>query len=117
MNKRNKVREIKASHPGFLTFRGNPSGKCPQLLLWSIWPGTLYTHKIHRSYTVCLSNYKEKRGEGVLLMRKKMGINTLRFGVSKSRKSKTHQIELYKHKTSLYIKILRSNMVYLTDSF
>lgn len=120
MNKHDKVREIKGSHPGSLMFRGKSQWKMlpapsPGQLAWD----TPYTHKIHRSYTVCLSNYKEKRGEEILLMRKQMWIKSLRLGVSRTRKSKADQIEFYKHKTCLYIKILRSNnnMVYLMDSF
>lgn len=50
-------------------------------------------------------------------MRKKMGVTLLRCHISRIKKSKANQIKFYKHKTFLYIKILRSDndMAYLMD--
>ena len=121
MDKHNEVREIKGSHPGSLMFRGKSQWK--MLLAVSkadlAW-NTLYAHKIHRSCTVCLSNYREKkRDEEVLLTRKKMGVISPGFVVSRTKKSKANQIKFYINKILLYIKILRDNndMAYLMDSF
>lgn len=51
-------------------------------------------------------------------MKQEMGVKSSKSGVSRTRKSKANQIKFYKHKTSLYIKVLRSsNDMALHSSF
>ena len=107
MSKHNKARKLRGSQLGFLTFRGKvPVENAPS----SFQVPLSLEHSTLNSQLVFLSaKKKEKRVEEVLLMKQEMRVKSPKSGVSRTRKSKANQIKFYKHKTSLYIKILRSS--------